>query len=665
MKANHFHLLSNSLYKKFLGIVSILLFTTPFIFGQILDFQNKVSIALDDGTQVIMFGKAKSLSTDFTGEYYYLPANLRLSNRQDGTPEFLFLKYTTEEREDAGGVQGALMHFLMEWGLTNEQEQELQMKLNQKLKSMAKSSREFSKVTNPKVMGPANLLSDTEDSFQIISGTLTSDKFTPNLVSTGRAPILPGSKIAVASILEKNGAQLLAATFEKNRSITDVSIHLRFRYEVLTPRVEGKITVDWERMDSLYQQITRDYSHTDLDDGTMPWSNSLKDDIITDVEKDSLMAYMSEKNIINVQLDIHEVDNPIAQEVVSAYMEYFLASISEKEFVQHEAPKPIEQGSSYQPDENLYEYHMTKTKMEKKFQKKYEEYNLRVRLPMVQEMTLTENLASWYDGVKHNKKCVSSVNLNDPFFQHRDINLILDLEAEEMFGKEVNYVTVNVRKKRSSGHDFQDHRTIDREYLKQNGVKATMTYARGEDRNPDTYEYKSQWSLKGGKIYPENPEWIKGDWQGVTLAPPIKPRIIEFEADLEELEELGIRRATLQLRYMKYGKEYETNVPITVSKGNPLVEEMFFTDRDQQGYAYRLILTHKEKGKMALDWDAKINDDYVYATIPDELKENDEDFIDKAVKAADALLKPTTEGEVKANSVLSKFKDVLEIFDDN
>ncbi len=185
----------------FASVLILLLSTVLTVEGQILDYQNKVTIPLNDGTTVTLYGKAQSMNDDFTGEYYYLPANLRLSKKTDGTPEFLFLKYTTEERADAGGVQGALMHFLMEWGLTPDQEKELQTKLALKIKDLAKSSPKFKKILTPKVMGPATLRSDTEESFRLISGTLTSDKFTPNLVTTGRAPLMPGSKIAISSIL--------------------------------------------------------------------------------------------------------------------------------------------------------------------------------------------------------------------------------------------------------------------------------------------------------------------------------------------------------------------------------------------------------------------------------------------------------------------------------
>jgi hypothetical protein len=274
-------------------------------------------------------------------------------------------------------------------------------------------------------------------------------------------------------------------------------------------------------------------------------------------------------------------------------------------------------------------------------------------LPVKRSHQMVNNLASTYDMVKNNKKCVNSVNLNDPFFQHRDINFIVDLEAMEIFEKEVNYVTVNVRKKRSSGNDFKDHITITKDFIENNGSLAEMTYARGDDRNSDIYEYKAQWSLRGGNLYPENPQWKKGDWEGVTLATPIKPRMIEFEADLDELKENGIVRATLQLRYYKFGKEVETNIPMTVSKGEPLIEETIFTDANTNGYVYRLILTHKEQGKLAFDWKSKINDNYVYASLPDGLKDLKSDLINDAKEAGKNIL------DVTKDKVLNKFSEIL------
>ncbi len=491
--------------------------------SQVLDSENKVGITLSDGTQVICYGKANTLSSGASSkpsnEYYYLPVNLRLSARPDGTPEFLFVKYTTEETVAAGGVQGALMHFLMEWGLTPAQETELQQKIKQKLSTRRASSTRFKfnfgrKIT-PKVMGPATMKSDVQgETFRIISGTLTNEKFTPNLVTTGRAPIVPGSKIAVAAIMEKNGAQLLASTFEKTRSITDVSLDLRFQYEVLTPAVEGLITVNWSEIYTFYESYRREYVHRDTDDETLPKHNDLGDDQITDKELSVLIENMISRKYVNIQIDQLQADNELTKEITQMFMEYFVQSVADKEYYQPAegtARDPLKPADPYQPDEDLYMYTFNSTRFESKVRKGTERYNLKVRIPVVREHSLTENLASWYDGVKHNKRCVTSVNLNDPFFQHREIHLILDAEAEQMVGDEVNAVSVDIRKRRSKGHDFQDAIMIDKNTLA-NGTLASLTYSRGEDKNPDAYEFRTSWNLKG-RIYPESPQWVKGDWK--------------------------------------------------------------------------------------------------------------------------------------------------------
>src|SRR5690606_6371297 len=268
--------------------------------------------------QVIAYGRANTASSTsygkFSNEYYYLPTNMRLSKKPDGTPEFIFVKYTTEEEAAAGGAQGALMHFLMEWGLTPEQEKELQNKIADKLGDLKSVNPKYAEVKNPKVLGPVTLKSDVEgETFRIVSGTLTNEKFTPNMVTTGKAPLLPGSKMAVAAILEKNGAQLLAATFEKARSITDVSLNLRFQYEVLTPAVDGVIVVNWVEVSRLYQEFAREYSHSDEDDTTLPASNSLSDDSINDTQKDSLVSFLMSNSAVEIKLDQLKPENPIAQ----------------------------------------------------------------------------------------------------------------------------------------------------------------------------------------------------------------------------------------------------------------------------------------------------------------------------------------------------------------
>lgn len=663
-----------------LFVTLFIVFSVPSrVLCQVLDSENKVSIALSDGTQVLLYGRANTVSSGasygtFSNEFYYLPTNLRLSKKKDGkTPEFLFMKYTTEAREDAGGAQGALMHFLMEWGLTPDQTTEAEGKLKTKLRDLANNpgpNNRYKNIKNPKIVGPADLKSDVPESFRIISGTLTNKQFTPNLITTGRAPLLPGSKLAVAAILDKNGAQLLAATFEKTRSITDVSIDLRFQYYVLTPAVEGNITVNWESIDSLYQKFQRDYKHRDKDEETMPKINSLKDDIITDSTKEELYQVLRESKAVDIKLDVLQANDPIAQEVVKSFMDYFLSSVTSQEFNkegegQKFKAKDYKTDDEYQPPIDLYEYHVNREKLQYKRKSGKETFDLKLRIPVLKESTLTENLASWYDGVKNNKACVGSVNLNDPFFQHRDINIILDLEAEEVMGKEVNYATVNVRKRRKGEdkHDFNESITFDRKLLEKNGNRVTLSYSKDQDEDPEVYEYKVQWSLRGGALFPVgDTTWTKGSWQGITLAPPVKPRTIRFEGDLDEMKEMGIKNVTLQVRCKKFNNEVETNIGINASNPEPFTEKMIFMDRDTKGYAYRMVFHHKELGPLATEWDAKINTDYVYATIPQEIRDKNPEWIKKAAEAAKILLSTDENGNISAEQkVLDKFSKVLDV----
>jgi hypothetical protein len=653
--------------------------------AQLLDYNNKVEIVLNDGLKMILYGRASSLSTAYSGEYFYLPLNLKLGVKPDGTPEFLFVKYTTEEKADQGGTQGAIMHFLMEWGLTVAQVTEANAKLKAKLKSLGGN---YAGITNPQIMGPVDVSAADNGSFRVISATLSDDK-SAKLITSGKAATMPGQKVAVASKMDKYSAQLLAATFEKNRSISDVSLEMNFKYNVLFPAVDGSIILDWSKINYSFENFSSYYEQQDerikikykqyfLWWKTREWTETRKTGkkIISQSEAHTMYEFMCETKAIDIRIDKNVTDSKIADDVVENFMQIFMSAIADADTgggdegngEEGQAPTNPLNDQATKDKINAYgevRYSFNSSKTKTKIAKKTETYNLKLRIAMPMSCALTGNLASWYDGVKHNKKCVSSVNLNDKFFQHRDINFVVDNKVKDVFETEVNYVTVNVRKKRSNGNDYTEQKTIDWEYMKKNGAVAQFTYARGEDKNSDDYQYKVQFSLRGGVLYPENPQWQKGDWQGVTLTCPMVPRNMEFEADLEELKKADITRATLQMRYMKHGQEFESNIPITVSKGEALVSKKIFIDEDTPGYAYRLILTHKEKGKLATEWDTKINDDYVYAAIPQKLIDNDKEFWDKLIDQGKTILEPNSDGSVKTgNEILGQFLDVIKIFVD-
>lgn len=618
--------------------------------AQPLDAANRISVTLSDGTEVTLLGKAKTSSNVFTGEYYYLPTGLRLSQRPDGVPEFLFMKFTTEADAAAGGVQGAILHFLMQWGLTAAQEAELQQKVEEKLSQLKKDSRRgrfFMPVTKVKVMGPVDVQPLPENSFQIYTASL-SDPSAAKVITSGRAPSLEGGKAVVASKMDANTAQLMAASFEKTSSVADLSVTLAYQYNVMLPAVDARAVINWSKVAETIDSLSAEYMHRSRSVRFLFWKKS------SNYYSYNEMHEIYNKVLENKSVRIDIVDQSLGDEtsamIIEAFMDYFTNAIADRAMDVPSVPANNQEEDA--PDIRKGNYYVyNKVKAEKRIQRGVETISLKYRKAVPRFIDVTGNLRSWYNNVKDNPTCVSSVNLNDPFFQHRNINFILDMDASAMFDEVVNYVTVSVRKKRSSGNDFMDSFTMDKKYINEHGTSTIITYARGEDRNPDVFEYKAQWSLRGGMLYPEEPEWIAGDWQGVTLAAPVTKRTIMVDSDLDELKAKNIGAVTVQLRYMQFGNEKETNVMVIPSKGEAFQEKSIFIDSNTKGYAYRLIITHKTKGKLVLPWQLKMSDDYIYTTIPEELSDESSPVF--------------VEAKTEANNLATKAKDkVLDKFEE-
>lgn len=608
----------------------------PAAHAVVLDDENRLTLTLEDNTPVTLIGTAGATGEAKSNRYYYLPVNLHLAQRPDSTPEFLFLKFTTEARGDAGGVNGGLMHFLMEWGLTRDQENDLREKL-QKIDPKAE------------LLGAAPLEADGESgTFQIISGTLSDGKMTSALVTSGRAPLVPGGKAAAAARLSAEGAQLLATTFEKQRSIADVSIGLNLSYTVLTPAVRATMTVDWSKLEKESTTLDAQYSRTKTGSKCGFWSCSAIYAYSYEEVKNQF-SFLEEKQVIKLQFDEMISDDRVAK-VRETFLQLFLNAVAEP--APNAAPPPSADEDKGPDARHGSAYSFRQSSIKSAYQSKSRVISLNSRLAIRKPYTLTGNLGSWYDGVRDNPKCVAAVNLNDPFFQHRDIHFILDLDAKDMFEQQANYVTINVRKKRSAGNPFEDRITIDEKFVKEKGINATVTYARGEDTNPDAYEYQTQWSFRGGRVWPTNPAWQKGGWEGVTLSAPIAPRTIEVESDLEAMKASDITRITVQIHYMKLGEEVEENISVSPARNEALVSRKIFMDRDARGYAYRLVVDSKTDGKMATPWSAKMGDDYVYAAIPKDLLE----MPTLKAEAKQAALNVVTSAKEK---VLDRFQELV------
>lgn len=636
------------------GVLSLLamlgLLLTVSAQAVVLDSESRTEVVLDDGTTVTLYAQAGTGPGRRTNNWYFLPFDMRLSLRPDTTPEFLFTEFITDESVAQGGMSGALMHFLVTWGPTAQKVDELKSKLKQKHR-------------RAKLVGAVPLEIDSEaGSFRIVSATLSDEGLSPSQITSGKAPAFPGGRAAAAARLGPEGAQLMKSSFTGETSIADLSLVFDYSYLLLTPAARGYIEVDWSRMQVESESLEAEYKKWQSGKktkkvkilGVTVYKSSKPTYSRSYTEVRNEYEFLREKNIIKVHFDQLR-DGEATQKMQDAFFQFFLNMVADaSEPEEGTPPQPSEEEKRNIPNiryGNSYKY---KTSFTKRInQRKTQKLVLSARTAVRYPIQLVGNLASWYDGVKDNPKCVNRVFLNDPFYDHRDINFILDLDAKDIFDEAINYVTVNVRKQRNSGHDFEDRLTINQQYLQEHGVNASLTYARGDDTSGDVYQYQVQWGVRGGDLWPSRPRWQRGSWEAVSLAPPITKRTIEAEADLDELEASEITRATIQIRYPRFGRELEANVHLSPARGEYLVEEPIFTDVDAPGYVYRFILNHKRDGKLVLPWQAKASDNYVYVTIPPELLEEESDLRQRAIRAGEEIIDSAKE------TVLDKFEEIL------
>jgi hypothetical protein len=376
----------------------VLLLGAAIASGVVLDDENRLTIVLDDGTQVHLLGESTSTSGKLSNKYYYLPVNLRLTEREDKTPEFLFTKYVTEKTDGKENISGALLHFLMTYGLTPDQEKELKQKLD----------KDHNKA---ELLGAVRMEDSAEaGSFKVISGTLGDSSMAPSVITSGKAPLMAGQKIAVASRLSSDGAQLLGSTFEKTRSITDVSIALDLAYTTLAPAARGRIVFDWSKLETHSDTLEAEYKKTKVGSTTSKasflgitiWKSTTPEYAYSYDEMRSQYDFLAENKVVKLEFDELVADERVSK-IREAFFQYFLNTFAEEsEPGPGEVAPPGEKEKEQMPDiKQGRHYKYKKTSIQRSVGRKTQVFDLGYRMDIKCPDQIVGNLASWYDGVRH------------------------------------------------------------------------------------------------------------------------------------------------------------------------------------------------------------------------------------------------------------------------
>ncbi len=139
----------------------------------------------------------------------------------------------------------------------------------------------------------------------------------------------------------------------------------------------------------------------------------------------------------------------------------------------------------------------------------------------------------------------------------RRIAMFVDGLNEDDFGRFVNYVSVQLRKRHASGGTTERAITIDRAAFNKSGNRFELTYRWREagDRTAFEYEIRPEWSVFGGcrvaqfRAPSDRAGWRPQTSPAVTLVPPVRRRRIEIHADPEKLKKSGVRAVSVKLFY--------------------------------------------------------------------------------------------------------------------
>lgn len=444
-----------------------------------------------------------------------------------------------------------------------------------------------------------------------------------------------GEKLAIAANMGPVGAQLFEAPIAKRMASSDLKLQVTYSYYAMTPAIEAKITVDFERIKRESETIKREYKkiYGDDDPGLI---EGIADFVFGDSDNDEKQvgesyrevldqaSFLEDKGYIKCDLNI-TADTEMTQRIADAYLQMFVQLMTQpvnlddkndRESNEKDAKRSLPEVDRGQDSSTITsEKRVVNSKSFKR------SYSFTASVPIKMTRTLTTDLLSIYDGVKSNPKCVGEALLNDPFFTHSDVKIVLDLDARDIFEEYINYVTISIRKRRNSGRDFQESVTMDAKFLKENGPVATISYARGSEKTPDPFEYQVQWSLRGGRTFPPNPEWKAGALEGVTLSTPLRPTQVDFQWEPELMKEKDIIRVAAQVAYWQFGTEKVADIqPLSDTSMRPF---RFFRDAERTEYAYRLVYYHKTLGVLAGAWQ-KNAAGLIYGAIPDDLLTNPE-----------------------------------------
>lgn len=231
------------------------------------------------------------------------------------------------------------------------------------------------------------------------------------------------------------------------------------------------------------------------------------------------------------------------------------------------------------------------------------EVDMRRRLREEREMVISGNISGIYQKYGEDKRFFTVVSLDDPTFQERTIEVILDGHDAEDFKSYVNSASVIFRKQRMGGQVMTGEVKFFEQQFAEKGNRLSFKYGRVNEAASEwlNYEYRTKWSLYGGVEWES--DWVKTDDSVLTLTPPVRRRTIEISVDEDNILQNKVKAVAIQVKHNIFGKDILKEVVINYDKGDPLqVNYTYMHEEGKPGYSYRLIWLLLDGKEVETSW---------------------------------------------------------------
>lgn len=507
--------------------------------------------------------------------YYYLPNKISLGRQADGSPQFSFLRYVQnvgtgpDEPTRKEGEGGGIIHALVQFNVTDDMIKEAERDLKRKVRNGKDSVI---------IKGPIIYKNGT---FAIISSA-ANDKgeFSKQVIGIGKAPVIEGTKAAVSIQLTKLGSKVLWESFKT--ATPDLSFSFVMDVSGYRSPIKANIVADF---DQIYENQTfkAGLEGANIDakiEATfqdLVKSGAIKvNNIGSDKSQEQLMELAMNKLTTMMFEPVSTSDSPQGNADPMASLAPMMAL----------ANSGRNNGGANATTTS------TKLVLGYKFKKerKRGKFTIDLNKSLSEEVSFRfdENVGS--DAVKC-KPCYKQVNLDDPFYQQREVLVSVDGLNADQFSKYINFATISMKKQHGNNGDatIQEVRVGPKEFNSGNVYRLLYGWKDALDNNRSEwlkYDYKTIWSFFGD--HKVETDWKNSDQIGINLAPPFHPIKIDVEANPDLMKENQIRLINVKFFYDFGDGEKTEQVNIKSTDKITAQKAEFMLKNNNYSYAYEV-----------------------------------------------------------------------------